>query len=300
MSNIISRPDWHIPESEVTPESVYRDRRKFLKETGFLGAAALLAQACSSKPEPIDSSVQQVTDEKLATTYNNFYEFTTSKTKVVDMVGGFQIDPWSVEIGGLCENPRAVSAADLIKEYGEEERVYRFRCVEAWGMTVPWLGFPLSKIIEAANPKAEAKFVKFITALNPDEMPGVLRRPNYPWPYTEGLTIEEAMHELSFVATGMYGKPMPKQNGAPIRTVIPWKYGYKSIKSIVAIEFTKEQPKTLWETLSPREYPFESNVEPQIPHPRWSQASHRVLGSNTRVPTLPYNGYAEQVANLYG
>ena len=166
-------------------------------------------------------------------------------------------------------------------------------------MTVPWNGFPLSKIIEAAKPKSDAKFVRFVTANNPEEMPGIAKRPNYPWPYTEGLTLEEAMHDLTFVATGMYGKPMPKQNGAPIRLVVPWKYGYKSIKSIVAIEFVTQQPKTLWNTLSAREYPFESNVEPHVPHPRWSQETHRMLGSRQRVKTLLYNGYADQVAKLY-
>ena len=258
-----------------------------------------MAQACSPKQDSVDPAALIVTDEKLATTYNNFYEFTTSKTKVVDLVGDFQIDPWMVEVGGLCEHPRAVTSADLIKEYGEEERIYRFRCVEAWAMTVPWNGFPLSKIIEAAKPKSDAKFVRFVTANNPEEMPGIAKRPNYPWPYTEGLTLEEAMHDLTFVATGMYGKPMPKQNGAPIRLVVPWKYGYKSIKSIVAIEFVTQQPKTLWNTLSAREYPFESNVEPHVPHPRWSQETHRMLGSRQRVKTLLYNGYADQVAKLY-
>lgn len=311
MSNIIIRPDWHIPESEVTPERVYQNRRTFLQEAGFLGAAALMSQAltgnAASKRSPYPakrngnySPPWRLTDEDLATTYNNFYEFTTRKTGVVDLVDNFQTSPWSLKIDGLCENPRSVSVDDLIQECGLEERVYRFRCVEAWGMTVPWTGFPMHKIIRAAKPKPEAKFVKFVTALKRDEMPGVQRLAGYPWPYTEGLTVKEAMHDLSFVATGIYGKPMPKQNGAPIRTVIPWKYGYKSIKSIVSIEFTKEQPKTLWETLAPDEYPFESNVEPQIPHPRWSQATHRVLGSNERVRTLPYNGYAKQVAKLYG
>jgi sulfoxide reductase catalytic subunit YedY len=181
-----------------------------------------------------------------------------------------------------------------------EERVYRFRCVEAWAMTVPWTGFPLSKLLRRVQPKSGAKFVKFVTAYKPDEMPGVHRLADYPWPYTEGLRLDEAMHDLTMVVTGIYGKPLPKQNGAPIRLVVPWKYGYKSIKSIVSIELVDRQPATLWETLSPHEYPFESNVEPSVPHPRWSQATHRVVDTGERVPTLPYNGYSRQVASLYG
>lgn len=309
MANIITRPDWYIPDSEVTPESAYRNRRRFLKDAGFLGAAALMSQALEAraagsslypaKRNGIYNPGWPLSDESDATTYNNFYEFTTNKSTVKDLVGLFKTSPWEVKIGGLCEEPMTVDAEELSRQMGLEERVYRFRCVEAWAMTVPWTGFPLAKLLRKVKPTKQARFVKFVTAFKPEQMPGVHRLRNYPWPYTEGLRLDEAMHDLTFVTTGIYGKPLPKQNGAPIRLVVPWKYGYKSIKSIVSIELVKDQPATLWETLSPEEYPFESNVEPEVPHPRWSQATHRIIGSNQRVRTLPYNGYEKQVAKLY-
>jgi methionine sulfoxide reductase catalytic subunit len=310
MANIINRPDWYIPDSEVTPENAYRDRRKFLKEMGFLGASALMAQSLEAKSGTKNSLFPakrngnysppwRLSNEVVATSYNNFYEFTTQKTKVADLVGPFTIKPWEVSAGGLCAEPEKADPEDWAREFGLEERVYRFRCVEAWGMTVPWTGFPLRKLLKKIQPQKSAKFVKFVTALRPDEMPGISRLAGYPWPYTEGLTMAEAMHDLTMVVTGIYGKPLPKQNGAPIRLVVPWKYGYKSIKSIVSIECVDRQPKTLWETLSAEEYPFESNVEPDVPHPRWSQATHRVVDTGERVRTPYLNGYEKQVGSLY-
>lgn len=311
MAHLLLRPDWQLPERLVTPEAVYRDRRRFLRDLGLAAAGSLaLPQLFAADPpagtpasavarNPEFSPRLPLTDEKLVTTYNNFYEFSTVKDRVHRLVDKFTTSPWTLWVGGLCEKPMTIDARDLIAQMPLEERVYRFRCVEAWSMVVPWTGFPLSKLLEKVQPKPAAKFVKFQTALRPDEMPGIQRLADYPWPYTEGLRIDEAMHPLVLLATGLYGKPMPKQNGAPIRLVVPWKYGFKSIKSIVRIELVEKQPATLWETLSPEEYPFESNVDPGVPHPRWSQATERVLGSNDRVPTLKYNGYGDQVARLY-
>lgn len=310
MANVVTRPGWSIPEKLVTPESVFRNRRKFLKELGVLGGAALMARALEAAEAPKGYPYPRTKEYELpnlkmsaeseAVTWNNFYEFSTSKREVHRLTGRFKTDPWKIEVGGLCEKPMAVDLAELIATMPMEERVYRFRCVEAWGMIVPWTGFELRKLLEKAQPKPEAKFVRFVTALRREEMPGVARLPEYPWPYTEGLRMDEAMHPLTLVATGIYGKPLPKQNGAPARLVVPWKYGYKSIKSIVKIEFVAKQPATLWETLAPDEYPFESNVNPAVPHPRWSQATEWMLGDqNTRVRTKIYNGYGEWVTKLY-
>lgn len=328
MFQIVKRPSWHIPENLVTPENVFRNRRHFLKQMGFSGAGffALGLAGCSgseSKSAPLAEPGSShagagavkankypaprspaynpnwtLTDEEVAASYNNFYEFTTIKTKVRDLAQRLVISPWPVEIGGLVENPMTLDAEELAAQMPLEERVYRFRCVEAWAMIVPWTGFPLSKLIEKVKPKAEAKFVRFQTFNKPDQAPG-LRDNSYPWPYTEGLRMDEAMNPLTLVTTGIYGKPLPKQHGAPIRIVVPWKYGYKSIKSIVKIEFVAQQPKTLWETYDPIEYPFESNVNPAVPHPRWSQATERLIDTGVRVRTLPFNGYGEQVAHLY-
>jgi methionine sulfoxide reductase catalytic subunit len=310
MANIITRPDWYVSERDVTPESAYRNRRQFLKQMGYAGGlmaampSGMAATAKARKLYPAKRNASYnpgwpLTNEEAATTYNNFYEFTTQKTLVKTLTGAFKTSPWKIKVHGLCNKPKTFDLDDLLKLIPLEERVYRFRCVEAWAMTVPWTGFPLSRLLKLVEPKADAKFVKFVSANRPAEMPGIARLASYPWPYTEGLTMEEATHDLTFVATGIFGKPMPKQNGAPIRTVVPWKYGYKSIKSIEEIEFTREQPKTLWETLSAVEYPFESNVEPDVPHPRWSQATHRIVDTGDRVRTQEYNGYGKQVASLY-
>ena len=310
MANVIIRPDWHIPESSITPINEYRNRRSFVKQLGLgagvagLSLADTLEAAAAPKLYPAKRNAKYspkvvLTNKAWATGYNNFYEFTTSKEQVRFLVDKFKTNPWEVEVSGLCGKPFKFDALEMAKKLGLEERVYRFRCVEAWSMIVPWTGYTLSKLLKQAEPKASAKYVKFYTAMKPAEMPGLARLPQYPWPYTEGLRLDEAMHDLTFMATGIFGESLPKQNGAPLRLVVPWKYGYKSIKSIVKIELTDRQPKTLWNALSPREYPFESNVNPGVPHPRWSQASERLIGPNpVRIKTIKYNGYP-QVAGLY-
>lgn len=308
MPNVLIRPAWHLPDRRVTSESSHGNRRQFLRELGFAGAGALalslpgqLTAAAPVHParrNPAFAPPGKLTDEQVATSYNNFYEFSSSKTAVRNLVGKFKTTPWPVEIGGLVEQPMTVEADELAAMFGLEERVYRFRCVEAWSMIVPWTGFQLSKLIEKVKPKPEAKFVRFETFNRPDEGPGFADR-RWPWPYVEGLRMDEAMHPLTMLVTGMYGKPLPKQNGAPLRVIIPWKYGFKGAKSVVKIEFVARQPKTFWETILPREYPFESNVNPAVPHPRWSQATERVVDTGLRIRTLPYNGYADQVAKLY-
>jgi sulfoxide reductase catalytic subunit YedY len=240
----------------------------------------------------------RLTNEKVAATYNNFYEFSTDKAEVSVLAPRLVTTPWPIQIGGLIDQPLTLEAGELTEMFPQEERVYRFRCVEAWAMIVPWTGFPLSKLIEKVAPKSGAKFVRFETFNRPEQAPGMKRR-NFPWPYFEGLRMEEALHPLTMVVTGIYGKPLPKQHGAPVRIVVPWKYGYKSIKSIVKMEFLATQPTTFWETLQPEEYPFESNVNPNVPHPRWSQATERIIDSGDRVKTQLYNGYGNYVAKLY-
>jgi len=312
MASIHIHPPWLLPEGQVTPEGIHRNRRHFLRDLGLAGtglamAPSLLGQTstnASAAPYPARRNPAfdpqlKLSPEKLVTTYNNYYEFSTTKDRVHKLVGQFRVDPWSVWVGGLCEKPATFSLEDLLKLAPIEERVYRFRCVEAWSMVVPWSGYPLSKLLAKVVPKAEANFVKFTTVMRPEEMPGIARLSDYPWPYTEGLRMDEAMHPLTLLAMGLYGKPMAKQNGAPVRLVVPWKYGFKSAKSIVRIELVSEQPATLWNAINPAEYPFLSNVEPNVPHPRWSQASERELGTGNRIPTLPYNGYAAEVAALY-
>ncbi len=307
MASIHIRPSWNLPDRCITPESIHQERRQFLRQMGFLGSGLLLGSTALAQGAATNSVVRNpaynpsltLTPEKLATTYNNYYEFSTTKDRVHRLVGNFNVDPWTISVGGLCEKPTNFSLADLAALAPAEERVYRFRCVEAWSMVVPWTGIPLSRLLEKVVPRSEARFVRFQTVLRPAEMPGIARLSDYPWPYTEGLRLDEAMHPLVLLATGLYGKPMPKQNGAPVRLVVPWKYGFKSIKSIVKIDLIDRQPATLWESLSPTEYPFESNVEPNVPHPRWSQATERDLGTGRRIPTLPYNGYANEVAHLY-
>lgn len=335
MANIIIRPDWRIPEREVTPEDVYRNRRRFLKQLGIVGAGALSSQliGCSDAPaeagDPAGSPLTPNTaasqstsepasggpvrrnpefdpgwnfsNERKVLTYNNYYEFSTVKTEVHKKVGGFPTSPWKVEVSGLVENPVTLDIDDILKEFPIEERVYKFRCVEAWAMIVPWQGFPLKLLLDKAKPTSEAKFVKFVTGGSPDQFPywKQLLFQGYPLPYTEGLRLDEAMNELTLVGTGLYGKRLAVQSGAPIRMVVPWKYGYKSIKSINKIELVSEQPKTLWEDLWPDAYPFESNVEPNVSHPKWSQATHRMIDTADRVRTELYNGYGKYVADLY-
>lgn len=298
---------WNLKESSITSEYVFKSRRKFLKNLviGSLvvpGSSLINFPAFSSLYPPIRNNSYKVdrdlTKESLATTYTNFYEFGSSKN-IWRRAAQLKTDPWLLTIDGLVNKPLTIDLKDLIKKIGGiEERVYRFRCVEAWSMTVPWAGFPLNKILALVEPKTDAKFLKFETFFNPDIAPGQ-KQQWYPWPYQEGITIEEAQNELSFIASGIYGKELPKQNGAPLRLVLPWKYGFKSIKSIVRISFVKDRPIGLWEKLAPKEYGFWANVNPDIPHPRWSQKSEQQLGVNGRIPTTIYNGYGDYVASIY-
>ncbi len=297
---------WEIPEREATPERIYLSRRQILLAAGFLGVEGFLRAATEgNNPYPAHRNPEFVLDrpitaEQAATSYNNFYEFHgTDKTAVKNLVGKFVTRPWTIEITGLVRKPQTLDVDNLERTMPLEERLYRHRCVEAWAMAVPWTGFPFSEIVKLADPKPEAKFVRFVSAKKDKEMPGVASQPWYPWPYFEGLRMDEAMNPLAFVVTGLYGKPLPKQNGAPIRMVLPWKYGYKSAKSIVKIEFVKGQPQTFWHQFAPDEYGFYSNVNPRKPHPRWSQAMERLIPNMEPRQTMPYNGYQKWVAEMY-
>ncbi|UFN51020.1 protein-methionine-sulfoxide reductase catalytic subunit MsrP [Roseomonas sp. OT10] len=301
------RRGWELPESAVTPEAFVLGRR------GAVGAAAgLLAVAGLPAPGFAQGAAQgagaamrnpryrperDLTPEREATTYNNYYEFGSDKG-IARAAQRLQVSPWTIRFEGMVEQPRDIGLEDLLKQVSLEERVLRHRCVEAWAMTVPWTGFPLSELVRLAAPKPEAKYLVVETATQPANMPG-LRQVWYPWPYIEGCTMEEARNELAFVATGLYGKPLPPQNGAPIRILFPWKYGFKSGKSVVKVIFTDRRPVSFWEKLQSTEYGFWANVNPQVPHPRWSQATERLLGTNERVPTRMFNGYEEFVADLY-
>lgn len=319
------KPGWVIPEREATPESVFFNRRDFLKGglgvaaggLAGMGALASLVQAQSdtgkggddgpspaktmplypAKRNPTFTLDRPLTDEKVAAKYNNFYEFGPVKT-IAWLSQRLQIRPWQVEVKGLVNKPKTYDIDDLIRSMPLEERLYRFRCVEAWAMAVPWTGFPFAELIKRVEPRSEAKYVKMTTFLDRTVALNQLRV-WYPWPYVEGLTLEEAMNELSLLVTGVYGTPMPKQHGAPLRLITPWKYGFKNIKSIVSIEFTKERPVSFWETLGPQEYGFWANVNPAFDHPRWSQATERMLGTEEERPTLLFNGYADWVASMY-
>jgi sulfoxide reductase catalytic subunit YedY len=313
------RRGWEIPESQATPENIFLNRRQLLKTAAagslLLGGSGLLA-ACDDTPaaqaaETDDPSAKlypvgrnerytldrPLTDESLATTYNNYYEFGSSKN-VWQKAQELPIRPWTVTIDGMVEQPMEIGIDDLLAKMPLEERLYRHRCVEAWSMAVPYSGFPLKALVDMARPLSSAKYVKMTTFEDP-EVAGGQRAAWYPWPYVEGLTMAEATHELAFIATGLYGKPIVKQNGAPLRLAVPWKYGFKHVKAIVRFEFTDQRPKSFWEVIQGSEYGFWANVNPEVPHPRWSQASERVLGLNEQVPTLLYNGYAEFVTDLY-
>ncbi|MBV6431373.1 MAG: Protein-methionine-sulfoxide reductase catalytic subunit MsrP [Bryobacteraceae bacterium] len=303
---IRKRKGWEIPECEATPESVYFRRRDILLGAGFLGLEGLAAAAEAKRaPYPARRNPEftldrPITEEWAATGYNNFYEFDPQdKQAVKDKVGAFVISPWKMEVTGLVHKPRTFDVDDLLNMFPIEERLYRMRCVEAWSMAVPWTGFPFSNLVKAVEPKAEAKYVRFWSASRSKEMPGMRTTPWYPWPYFEGLRMDEAMNPLTMMVTGLYGKPLPKQNGAPVRIVTPWKYGYKSPKSIVKIEFVTKEPPTFWNKLQSSEYGFYSNVNPHKPHPRWSQANEKVIPTMERRPTLLYNGYEKYVAGLY-
>jgi sulfoxide reductase catalytic subunit YedY len=297
---------WEIPESEVTPEPLYRRRREFIQSAGILGGALLLNPWAAAKASyPVDgyqpgaiSLDEKLTDEEDATSYNNFYEFGTDKEDPKKNSQGFRTDDWTIEVGGHCEKPGTYGLGDLLKPHALEERIYRLRCVEAWSMVIPWIGVPLGSVLKTMQPTSNAKYVAFKTLHDPERMPGQ-QRWTLDWPYREGLTIAESMHPLTLLAVGMYGKTMPNQNGAPIRLVVPWKYGFKSIKSIVSIEFTENEPSTSWNMAQPREYGFYSNVNPEVDHPRWSQKKERRIGEIFKRDTLMFNGYAEEVAELY-
>ena len=305
---IRSRRGWEIPESQATPEAVFLNRRALIGAAAGLAAGSVLGgrSACAAAgdgplyPAPRNPAFtlgRPLTPERFSADYNNFYEFGTSKT-VLPAANALKTQPWILKIDGLVEKPFEIGVDDLIRKVGLEERLYRHRCVEAWSMSVPWTGFPLSKLVALAKPTSGAKYIRFETFMDKAMAPGQ-RAFFYPWPYTEGLTLAEAGNDLAFMVTGVYGKPLPNQFGAPIRVAVPWKYGFKSAKSLVKVSFTAERPATFWEGLQASEYGFWANVNPAVPHPRWSQASERVLGTDERVPTLIYNGYGEQVAGLY-
>ncbi|MDD9902773.1 MAG: protein-methionine-sulfoxide reductase catalytic subunit MsrP [Rhodospirillaceae bacterium] len=306
---VIRKKAWAMPDSAATDETIYRSRRTLLKGLGagtmLLAGAALPARAASDPTAdlyPVQRNLRYrldrpITDEKHATTYNNFFEFGSHKG-IAKEAQALKLRPWEVRIDGMVEKEMTVGFDDLIRRMPLEERVYRHRCVEAWSMAVPWSGFALKALVDFAKPLGSAKYLRMETQADPDTMPGLIQT-WYPWPYTEGLTLAEATNELAFIATGLYGKPIPKQSGAPLRLAVPWKYGFKSLKSIVRFHFTDERPVSFWETLIGKEYGFWANVNPKVDHPRWSQATERVLGTNERVPTLLFNGYGEFVADLY-
>lgn len=290
-----------INRSEITPKWLYMNRRQFLKKVSLVGGAAVLA-ACAPGVIPTEEEEKiilsdMLTDIESIKTYNNYYEFSLSKDRVHVVAKDFKTDPWSVEVYGLVENPTTFSMQDILEQFPQEERIYRLRCVEGWSMVIPWVGFPLSKLLDVVKPTAEAQFVRFQTKADFDQMPGL--EANFPWPYQEGLRLDEAMNDLTILATGIYDEPLSPANGAPIRLVVPWKYGFKSGKSLIKIELVAEKPNTFWNLVAPREYGFYSNVNPDVPHPRWSQATERRIGELQRRPTLMFNGYEEEVAYLY-
>jgi len=329
MPHIILPPAWQSDERNAAPEYVYRNRRAFIRTLGLgtVGVTALGAAMCESEataafdtPDgPLDTippnaprdgypatrnaafevPERATTDRVLASSYNNFYEFDGASKDVWPLTEPYEPFPMTIDVRGLVESRQTIDVASLIRSMDLEERIYRFRCVEAWAITVPWTGFPLGKLIERCKPLSSATHVRFVSVSRPKQMQGIDSQPWYPFPYYEGLRMDEALNELAFVATGMYGEPLPKQNGAPLRLALPWKYGYKGPKAIVRIEFTNRQPGTFWNDLQPDEYGFLSNVNPNIPHPRWSQATEELVETGQRVDTKLYNGYGEWVADLY-
>lgn len=313
---------WEIPESEATDERFAVSRRAFVAALGSAAAFACSKGAPSwtkdangrtlqstipkqSPPYPVPVNRRflvdrPVTDELWAASYNNFFEFSNTKDGVWRTSDKFVVRPWTVEVTGLVHKPRTFDVDELTRIMPMEERLYRLRCVERWAMAVPWSGFPLASLLRLVEPTSQARFVKFVSFQRPQQTPYAYENPHFPWPYHEGLRLDEAMNELTFIATGIYGHALPKQHGAPVRLVVPWKYGYKSAKSIVRVELTDEEPASFWSTISPAEYPFESNVNPDKPHPRWSQSHERLLGDKLEVrKTQLYNGYGRFVAHLY-
>ncbi len=310
----IAKPS-DVKPSEITPKSTYLDRRRFLKTAAVAGAglalgsiAPPLSPAFAARGDKLAGVVkskwseaslgEKLTDYDAITKYNNFYEFGTDKDDPARNAGAFQTKPWSIAVEGAVEKPGVYSLEDFLKPHTLEERVYRHRCVEAWSMVIPWVGIPLADVVKRFGPTGDAKYVAFETLFDPKQMPGQ-RRPVLKWPYKEGLRIDEAMNPLAILAVGLYGEALPNQNGAPIRLVTPWKYGFKGIKSIVKLRFQAEEPPTSWNVAAPREYGFYSNVNPTVDHPRWSQAKERRIGEFLKRPTLMFNGYADEVAQLY-
>ncbi|WP_265517084.1 protein-methionine-sulfoxide reductase catalytic subunit MsrP [Nitratireductor luteus] len=302
------KPRWAVPEAQATPEEVFLNRRSILQGMGFAGLA--LATAAATKPArgqdgglyPASRNdayriERDLTPEDISSRYNNFYEFGSHK-QIYKAAEALVTDPWDIEIDGMVEEPMTIAFDDLEKKFPLEERLYRHRCVEAWSMTVPWTGFPLAALVDHAKPLSSARYVRFETFHDPAMASGQ-KQVWYPWPYVEGVTMAEARNDLAFMVTGVYGKPLANQFGAPLRLALPWKYGFKSIKSITKITFTDERPRSFWEQIAANEYGFWANVNPEVPHPRWSQAMERVLGTNEDVPTVIYNGYGGEVAGLY-
>jgi sulfoxide reductase catalytic subunit YedY len=294
---LIRRPS-DIPSSEITPERLYLDRRSFIRGAAAGAAAALVPGALGAAERDSGPGQEELTPFEDVTSYNNFYEFGPNKDDPAKNARGFRTRPWTIAVEGHVRNPAVYQLEDFVKPHTLEDRVYRLRCVEAWSMVIPWRGFELRRLIERAQPESRAKYLEFTTLLDPQRMPyqktGLLD-----WPYIEGLRMDEAMHPLTLLTTGLYGRDLPNQNGAPIRLVVPWKYGFKSIKSIVRIRFVEQQPVNTWQSQNSREYGFYSNVNPDVDHPRWSQRTERRIGEFRRRPTLPFNGYADQVARLY-
>lgn len=312
---IRKRQSLEIKSTQITPQAIYHNRREFL-----IGGAALAlglnmttsraaVQSDSPLPKPFAdvpsspySSDEKLTDYESVTTYNNFYEFATDKQRPAELAKDFKARPWTISVEGECNKPRQWDIDELITKFPPEERIYRHRCVEAWAMVVPWIGFELGKLIKTSEPTGNAKFVEFVTLHDPQRMPG--QKPGFfggslDWPYVEGLRMDEAMNPLTILTVGLYGEYLPGQNGAPVRLTVPWKYGFKGIKSIVSIRFTEQQPQNTWNIQGPSEYGFYANVNPHVDHPRWSQAKERKVGEFFKQPTLMFNGYGEQVADLY-
>lgn len=276
---------------QVTPEEIYINRKKFMKNAALFAAGMI-----SGFPETVYG--ESITDQRAALNYNNFYEFSTDKEAVAEEASGFDVGNWEIKFDGLVKKPLTLTMDDLRRMFTAEKRIYRLRCVEGWSMVLPWTGIPLRDIIHSIGVNKSAKYVEFVTLYDPGKMPGQ-RWPTLKWPYREGLRMDEALHPLTILAVGLYGKPLPAQNGAPVRLVVPWKYGFKSIKSIVNIRFIKDQPDTTWNIAAPDEYGFYANVNPDVPHPRWSQATERRIGELFRIPTRLFNGYEKEVEHLY-
>jgi len=303
-----------IPPSEITPESLYISRRRFVKDSARIAAAALMLSACKPQGKDAPSAEQPaspsqyadihdelgyaLTDYQDILNYTNYYEFSTDKEAPTRLAANFITDPWKVSVGGLVRYARTFDLDQLRSLFDQEERVYRMRCVEAWSMVIPWSGFPLRELLNLVEPTSDAKYVRFETLYDPEQMPGQ-KSAYFPFPYVEGLRLDEATHDLTILATGLYGQDLSPQNGAPLRLVVPWKYGFKSIKSIVKIDLVSEMPVSLWMAAGPSEYGFYANVNPNVPHPRWSQATERRIGESGRLETLMFNGYTEEVAGLY-